>query len=130
MRQILLSIAVVAAGGAIGSLVRWFLGLRLNALFSGFALGTLAANLLAAYLIGIAIGVFIRYPAIAPEWRLFIVTGLLGGLSTFSSFSAESLALLQHGRLGAFGIHLLAHVFGSLALALAGTMTAAGLFGG
>jgi CrcB protein len=128
MRQILLSIAVVAIGGAVGSVARWFLGLRLNALFSGFALGTLAANLLAGYLIGIAIGIFIRYPAIAPEWRLFIITGLLGGLSTFSSFSAESLSLLQQAHLGEFTLHLLLHVFGSLALTLAGMMTAA-LFG-
>ena len=121
----LLPIAAVALGGALGSLLRWLLGLQLNAPFLRFPLGTLAANLLAGYLIGIAIGVFARYPGATLEWRLFVITGLLGGLSTFSSFSAEAAALLQQGRFGWAAVHLSMHVFGSLALTLLGIATVA-----
>ncbi len=94
-----LSILAVGIGGALGSLFRWFLGLRLNALFPALPLGTLASNVIAGYIIGVAVAYFGRNPQIAPEWRLFIITGLMGGLSTFSTFSAEVVQHLQQGRL-------------------------------
>jgi CrcB protein len=114
------SIAAVALGGALGSLLRWFLGLKLNALFPALPLGTLASNLIAGYVIGLAVAFFARYPGLAIEWRLFIITGLMGGLSTFSTFSAELTAHLQAGRwswaLGEAAVHL----FGSVAMTVLG----------
>lgn len=113
-----LSIFAVGIGGALGSLLRWFLSLRLNALFPSLPLGTLASNVLAGYVIGLAVGFFGRNPQIAPEWRLFIVTGLMGGLSTFSTFSAEVVQHLQEGRLnwaaGEIAIHVTASVIATL----------------
>ena len=73
------SFLAVAIGGAIGSLVRWFIGFRLNALFSDLPLGTLAANVIAGYIIGVAVAGFARVPQLAPEWRLFVITGFMGG---------------------------------------------------
>ncbi len=94
-----LSILAVGIGGALGSLFRWFLGIRLNGVFPALPLGTLASNVIAGYVIGIAVAYFGRNPNIAPEWRLFVITGLMGGLSTFSTFSAEVVQHLQEGRL-------------------------------
>ena len=82
------SIMMVSIGGALGCLLRWWLGIALNAFFPYLPLGTLAANCLAGYFIGIAVAIFVVIPVLLP-WRLFIITGFLGGLSTFSSFSAE-----------------------------------------
>lgn len=115
------SILAVAIGGALGSLFRWFLGLRLNAVFPDLPLGTLAANVIAGYIIGVAIAFFGRLPEIPVEWRLFVVTGLMGGLSTFSTFSAEVVAALQQGRLKWAAGEILIHVSASL------TMTALGI---
>jgi CrcB protein len=94
------SVLAVALGGALGSLARWLLGLRLNGIFPQLPLGTFAANILAGYIIGVAIAFFTRLPDIPSEWRLFVVTGMMGGLSTFSTFSAEVVAHLQEGRYG------------------------------
>ncbi|WP_217997787.1 fluoride efflux transporter CrcB [Paraburkholderia kururiensis] len=113
-------IFAIAAGATLGALLRWFLGLKLNSLFPTVPPGTLSANLIAGYVIGLATAYFAQVPGIAPEWRLLIITGFCGGLSTFSTFSAEVISLLQQGRLagaaGAIGIH----VAGSLAMTLAG----------
>jgi CrcB protein len=118
------AILAVAAGSAIGGLMRWGLSFKLNALFPEVPLGTLTSNLIAAYVVGAAIGYFSQAPGIAPEWRLIIVTGFCGGLSTFSTFSGEVVLLLQEGRaswaLGAIALH----VCGSLLLTLAGIVTA------
>lgn len=104
------AVLAVGIGGALGSLLRWVLGVRLNALFIDLPLGTLAANLIAGYIIGVAIAFFSRYPEIPSEWRLFVITGLMGGLSTFSTFSAEVFNHLQAGHyawaLGEIGIHV------------------------
>jgi len=89
------SILAVAIGGALGSLFRWLLGLRLNALFPSLSLGTFAANVIAGYVIGVAVAGFARAPQIAPEWRLFVITGMMGGLSTFSTFSAKSSSICR-----------------------------------
>ncbi len=123
------SILAVAVGASIGALLRWWLGARLNALFPAIPPGTLASNLIGAYVIGAAIAFFAGSPAIAPEWRLLIVTGFCGGLTTFSTFSAELVNLLREGRiLWACG-ELAVHVTGSLLLTVAGMGTVALLRG-
>lgn len=113
----------IGVGGALGSLLRWLLGLRLNPVSSGMPLGTLASNLIAGYAIGVAVAFFARHPALAPEWRLFVITGVLGGLSTFSSFSAEVTAHLQAGRWGWATAEIAVHVLGSVAMTLLGIAT-------
>jgi fluoride exporter len=121
------SILAVATGGAIGSLLRWVLGLQLNALFPDLPLGTLAANVLAGYVIGLAIACFARLPDIAIEWRLFVITGMMGGLSTFSSFSAEVVTSLQQGKVGWAIGEVGIHVASSLAMTALGIATVAGV---
>jgi CrcB protein len=113
-------IVAVAAGAALGAWLRWALGLMLNALFAPIPPGTLAANLIGGYIIGAAIGIFSHAPGIAPEWRLLIVTGFCGGLTTFSTFSAEITALLKQGRMGMLAGAIALHVGGSLAMTLLG----------
>ena len=113
----------VGIGATLGAWLRWGLGLWLNAFHHHFPAGTLAANLGGGYLIGIAVGFFAAHPTVPPEWRLLAVTGFLGGLTTFSSFSAEAMVLLQRGDyLWAF-LHSLLHLAGSLALCFAGFAT-------
>jgi len=117
------SIVAIALGAALGALLRWQLGSKLNSVFPTIPPGTLAANLIGAYVIGLCIAFFATYPAISPEWRLLVVTGFCGGLTTFSTFSAEITALLQQGRiswaLGAVAVH----VAGSVAMTFAGIGT-------
>lgn len=121
------SIAAIAAGGSFGCLLRWFLGTRLNGLFPTIPLGTLAANLIGGYLVGVAVAFFANHPGLAPEWRLFAITGFLGGLTTFSTFSAEVVTLLQQGRLLWACGSISAHVIGSLAMTVLGIATVAAL---
>lgn len=113
----------ISAGASAGACLRWLLGQGLNALFPAIPPGTLVANLLGGYLIGVALGFFGQHVGLAPEWKLLIITGFLGGLTTFSTFSAEVTAHLQDGRLawavGAIGIH----VIGSLAMTMLGLAT-------
>ncbi|QNA91093.1 fluoride efflux transporter CrcB [Massilia sp. Dwa41.01b] len=113
----------VGAGAAIGAWLRWGLGNWLTNAHAQLQGGTLAANLIGGYLIGIALGFFSGNPHIAPEWRLFIVTGFLGGLTTFSSFSGESVVLMQRGAYGWALAHTLLHLVGSLVLCVAGFAT-------
>ena len=104
----------VGIGAALGAWMRWGLGVFLNNVHSQLPLGTLMANLIGGFLIGIAVAFFNQSSAVSPEWRLFIITGFLGSLTTFSAFSAESLILLQRGEfLWALG-HSLLHLAGSL----------------
>src|SRR5260221_11979517 len=91
------SILAVGIGAAVGAWLRWALGTWLNPRMGDLPLGTLAANLVGGYLIGVAIAAFADRTEIPHAWRLFIVTGFLGGLTTFSTFSAESVALLMRG---------------------------------
>ncbi len=114
------SLAAVGVGAAVGAWLRWGLGLWLNARLESLPLGTLLANLAGGYLIGIAVGVFQDLPELAPEWRLLLVTGFLGGLTTFSTFSAEAVALLQRGSYGWAMLHAGTHLLGSVALCVAG----------
>jgi CrcB protein len=117
----------VSIGGVLGCLLRWVLAVFLNSYFPTVPPGTVAANLIGCYIIGLAIAFFATYPGVAPEWRLFLTTGFCGGLTTFSTFSAEVVVLLQSGRslwaLGAIGIH----VAGSLLMTIAGIATVAWL---
>ena len=93
------SIMAISAGAALGALLRWQLGAGLNNLFPTIPPGTLAANIVGGYLVGVAVAFFAQHPSLAPEWRLLIITGFLGGLTTFSTFSAEVATLLQQGRI-------------------------------
>jgi fluoride exporter len=113
-----LQAAAVASGGAVGALLRWQAGLWLNAAWPGFPLGTLLVNCFGGLLIGASIAVFDEWTA--DLLRLLVVTGLLGGLTTFSAFSAESLLLLERGQWALAAGHTLAHVLGSLACAALG----------
>lgn len=113
----------VGVGAATGAWLRWALGLLLSAPASPVQLGTLAANLIGGYLVGAALGVFSQSSLLAPEWRLLIITGFCGGLTTFSAFSAEIATLLQQQRYGAMALGILLHVGGSLAMTLLGIAT-------
>ena len=116
-------ILAISLGAALGALLRWQLGTKLNSYFPTLPLGTLTANLVGAYVIGLAIAYFAQVPNIAPEWRLFIVTGFCGGLTTFSTFSAEVVTLLQEERVAWAMSSIAIHVTGSLAMTLAGLAT-------
>lgn len=117
------SILAIALGAALGALLRWQLGAKLNSIFPTIPPGTLAANLIGAYVIGLGIAFFATFSAIPPEWRLLVITGFCGGLTTFSTFSAEITMLLQQGRISwAFGA-VAAHVVGSVVMTFAGIGT-------
>lgn len=118
-------VLAICVGASLGALLRWWLGSQLNALFPAIPPGTLVANLVGGYVVGLAIAFFASYGAIPPEWRLLVITGFCGGLTTFSTFSAEIVTLLQQGRtLVACGAAAL-HLGGSVMMTLAGigTMT-------
>jgi len=119
------SVLAISLGASLGALLRWGLGLRLNELFPAIPPGTLAANLIGAYVVGAAVAFFAAYSPLPPEWRLFLITGFCGGLTTFSTFSAELVALLQQGRLSWAMAAAAAHLFGSLVMTLAGIATVA-----
>ena len=123
----LVAILLVSGGASAGALLRWLLGLGLNALFPAIPPGTLAANLIGGYLVGVMLA-FLSVPGTyGPELRLLLVTGFLGGLTTFSSFSGEVARLLQQGRVGLAGLGVAAHVIGSGTLTLAGMATGVAL---
>jgi fluoride exporter len=114
------SVLAISAGAALGALLRWLLSASLNAVFPALPPGTLVANLIGGYLIGVAAAVFVLHPGIGTEWRQFIVTGLLGGLTTFSTFSLEVTGLLQLQRFGWAATAIAAHVAGSLIMTALG----------
>lgn len=113
----------VAAGAVLGAWLRWAASVTLNGLFPALPPGTLLVNLIGGYLIGCALATFAQHPELPPQWRLLIVTGFLGSLTTFSAFSAEVVGMIQAGRLGWAFATTLAHVAGSLAATFAGIAT-------
>ncbi len=117
------SVLAISTGAALGALLRWQLGLKLNSLFPTVPPGTLAANLIGAYVIGLAVAFFASFSALSPEWRLLVITGFCGGLTTFSTFSAELTTLLQEGRISWALAAVAAHVVGSVLMTLAGIAT-------
>ncbi len=119
----MLAVAAICVGASLGALARWGLGLWLNPV-ALLPIGTLAANLVGGYLVGICVAVFAALPQLDPVWRLALVTGFLGALTTFSSFSAEVVAMLMQQRYGLALATAALHLLGSLLLTLAGIKTA------
>ncbi|MBI5721139.1 MAG: fluoride efflux transporter CrcB [Burkholderiales bacterium] len=123
LSQFVSAALAVALGAVLGAWLRWGLAVWLNGQFPSLPPGTLIANLAGGYLIGVVIALLAQQPALPPEWRLFLVTGFLGALTTFSTFSAEVVGLLHQGRLGWALLTVTTHVLGSLAMTLAGLAT-------
>ena len=110
----------VGLGAAIGAWLRWCLGMWLNTVHQHIPLGTLVANLAGGFIIGMATSFFFWHNNISPEWRLFIITGFLGGLTTFSTFSAETVLMLQRVEYIWAGAQIVLHVAGSILMCIAG----------
>jgi CrcB protein len=117
------SVAALSVGCTFGCLFRWWLALQLNSLFPSIPPGTLAANLIGGYIIGVAIGYFAVNAAVPPEWRLFVMTGFCGGLTTFSTFSAEVVTLLSRAQIGFALAEISVHLVGSLTATALGILT-------
>lgn len=110
----------VGSGAAVGAWLRWWLGMLLNPVFPTLPLGTLAANLIGGFLIGLAMGFVAQYEAMPVEVRLLLMTGFLGGLTTFSTFSAETVTLLLRQQYGWMAMIIAIHVTGSVLMTVAG----------
>ena len=123
----MLAVIAVSLGAALGALLRWRLGVWLNTTAAGTApwmpWGTLAANLIGGYLVGVFLALFQALPELDPVWRLAIITGFMGGLTTFSSFSAEVVTMMQQQRFGLALITAATHLGGSLVLTYVGIRT-------
>lgn len=117
------AVIAISVGSSVGAVLRWQLGLRLNELFPSLPPGTLVANIIGGYIIGLAVAFFANVSDIAPEWRLFIITGFCGGLTTFSTFSAEVVTLLQAGRYGWAATSVATHVGTSLIATILGLLS-------
>jgi fluoride exporter len=117
------SFLAIGCGAAVGAWLRWGLGLWLNPVLTDVPLGTLAANLIGGYLIGVAMEFLMQHPALSPEWRLLIITGFLGGLTTFSTFSAETITLLMRGQYAWGSAMIATHLGGSLLMTVLGIQT-------
>src|SRR3990172_9441536 len=112
------AVAAVGIGAAVGAWLRWALGSALNPVFPTLPMGTLAANLVGGYLIGLAVAFFAENASVPAEVRLFVITGFLGGLTTFSTFSAEAVTLLTRAQYGWGAALILSHLAGSLVMTL------------
>ena len=106
----------VFIGGGTGSVLRWFLGMRLNPVHHAIPIGTLTANLAGAFIIGMGLAWFNRMTHIDPLWKLLVTNGFCGGLTTFSTFSAEVVFLLQDGRAGWALLNVAVNLLGSFAM--------------
>jgi CrcB protein len=113
---------VICLGACVGALLRWQLGVAFNGLVA-VPLGTLGVNWLGGYLIGVCVGVFQAWPSLDPHWRLLLITGFLGTLTTFSTFSAEVVGFLLNGRYLVAVLSTSLHLFGSLVLTYLGLRT-------
>ncbi len=114
------TLVAIAVGGSAGSILRWLLSVRLNAIFPSLPPGTLTVNLVGGFIIGGAMAYFLRNPELDPAWKLLIVTGFCGGLTTFSTFSMEIVGLMQSGNYLWAMISVFTHVIGSLLMTFAG----------
>jgi CrcB protein len=114
------SLCAVMLGGSLGAVLRWGLSVTLNHRLSSMPLGTWLANLLGGFLVGVAVAWFSKHADMDPAWRLFVITGLLGGLTTFSSFSAEVVSMLQNERYQWALATVALHVLGSLLMTVVG----------
>jgi len=123
-----LSMLVVFGGAGCGALLRWWLGSLLNPVFPTLPLGTLAANLIGGLLVGAASAFFTHHTALPPEWRLLVITGFMGGLTTYSTFSLEVVTLIGRQEYAWAMGAASAHLFGSLALTLLGIVMANAVF--
>jgi CrcB protein len=121
--MLIYSFLAVGVGAALGAWLRWGFGLWFNPALPELPLGTLAANLVGGYMIGLAVAFFTQYPGLSPEWRLLIITGFLGGLTTFSTFSAETVTLLLRGQYAWGTAIIAAHLGGSLLMTVLGIQT-------
>ncbi|WAW10077.1 fluoride efflux transporter CrcB [Oxalobacter vibrioformis] len=117
------SILSICIGASLGALSRWLLGNALNAFFPLMPPGTLAANLIGSFLIGVSITFFASLPELSPAWRLLVITGFLGSLTTFSTFSAEVTILLKEGEVMWGCIVIATHVLGCLFMTLLGMLS-------
>lgn len=113
----------VGFGAAIGAWIRWSMGILLNPVLPELPLGTISVNLAGGYLIGLAVAFFMQHPGLSPEWRLFVITGFLGGLTTFSTFSAETTTLLIRGQYVWGTAIIVTHLGGSLLMTVLGLQT-------
>lgn len=118
-----LNFAAVGLGAALGAWCRWLLGMTLNPLLLGIPLGTLAANLIGGFLVGVAVGLFHLHTGLAPALKLLVITGFLGGLTTFSSFSAETMERLLAGQPGWALAMAMLHLGGSLLMTWLGLLS-------
>ena len=119
----------VGVGAALGAWLRWMLNIGLNTVLPNLALGTLSANLIGGYLIGVAIEYFFHQGTVPLELRLFVITGFLGGLTTFSSFSAEAAELMMRAQYGWAALMISSHLIGSIAMTFLGIFTVRALAG-
>lgn len=115
-----LGLTAVGIGAVLGAWLRWGLGLWLNPVLPEVPLGTLVANLVGGFVIGLAVEFFAAYPGVAPEWRLALITGFLGALTTFSTFSAEAVTLLARAQYAWAALHIGVHLAGSISMTIAG----------
>ena len=113
----------VGVGAALGAWLRWFFGVTLNAINPDLPYGTLAANLVGGYLVGVAVEIFSQQGGIPAEMRLFVITGFLGGLTTFSTFSAEAVGLLMQNRYAWAILLISSHLLGSIIMTVLGIFT-------
>jgi CrcB protein len=118
-----LSVVAISAGASLGAISRWLLGIGFNAIWATMPLGTLLANLVGAYLVGIASSFFEANAGLSPELKLLVITGFLGGLTTFSTFSSEVVMILQSGSYFRAFVTVGIHLLGSLGLTILGIAT-------
>ena len=113
----------VGLGASLGAWLRWWLGIALNSINRNLPYGTLAANLLGGYLVGVAVQYFSQQTALPIELRLLVITGFLGGLTTFSSFSADAVGLLMESRYGWAAALIVSHLAGSILMTILGIVS-------